>query len=86
MFMKLLDIGFGNTVNADRIIAIASADAAPIKRMISAAKEKNLAIDTTCGRKTKSVVIMDSGHVVMSAREADKLNEKVSTDGENEDE
>ena len=84
--MKLLDIGFGNTVNADRIIAIASADAAPIKRMISAAKEKNLAIDTTCGRKTKSVVIMDSGHVVMSAREADKLNEKVSTDGENEDE
>ena len=54
--------------------------------MISAAKEKNLAIDTTCGRKTKSVVIMDSGHVVMSAREADKLNEKVSTDGENEDE
>ena len=70
--MKLLDIGFGNTVNCDRVVAVVNADAAPIKRMIAAAKEKNLAIDTTCGRKTKSVVIMDSGHVVMSAKDAEK--------------
>ena len=84
--MKLLDVGFGNTVNADRIIAIAGADAAPVKRMISAAKEKNLAIDTTCGRKTKAVIIMDSGHVVMSAKEQDKLNEKAITIGDENDE
>ena len=84
--MKLLAVGFGNTVNADRIIAIAGADAAPVKRMISAAKEKNLAIDTTCGRKTKAVIIMDSGHVVMSAKEQDKLNEKAITIGDENDE
>lgn len=71
--MKLLDVGFGNTVNADRVIALVSADAAPTKRIISAAKENNLAIDTTCGRKTKSVLIMDSGHVVLSAKNAENL-------------
>lgn len=80
--MKLLDIGFGNTVSTDRVIAVVNADAAPIKRMIAAAKEKNLAIDTTCGRKTKSVVIMDSGHVVMSAKDTESLNEKMLKQGD----
>ena len=80
--MKLLDIGFGNTVSTDIVIAVVNADAAPIKRMIAAAKEKNLAIDTTCGRKTKSVVIMDSGHVVMSAKDTESLNEKMLKQGD----
>ena len=80
--MKLLDIGFGNTVNGDRVVAVVNADAAPIKRMIAAAKEKNLAIDTTCGRKTKSVVIMDSGHVVVSAKDTESLNEKMLKKGD----
>ncbi len=71
--MRLLDIGFGNMINSDRVIALVSAEAAPTKRIISAAREKNLAVDATCGKKTKSVFIMDSGHVVLSAKTPDRL-------------
>jgi len=67
--MKLIDIGYGNAINAGRIIAAVSADAAPVKRMISAAREKNLLVDATCGKKTKAVYIMDSGHVILSAKQ-----------------
>ncbi len=77
--MKLTDIGYGNLVNTDRIVAIVSADAAPTKRIIAAAKEKNLAIDATCGKKTKSVLIMDSGHIILSAKTAERID-KVSED------
>ena len=80
--MILLDIGFGNLVNADRIIAVTAADAAPAKRMISAAKEKNLAVDATCGRKTKSVIVMDSGHIILSAKETDRLARSAEKDEE----
>lgn len=80
--MKLIDVGFGNTVNSDRVIALAAADAAPLKRIIATAKEKNLAIDTTCGRKTKSVIIMDSGHVVLSAKDTDSITKKYSEDND----
>ncbi len=71
--MRLLDIGFGNMINSDRVIALVSAEAAPTKRIISAAREKNLAVDATCGKKTKSVFIMDSGHVVLSAKTPERL-------------
>ncbi len=71
--MRLLDIGYGNMINSDRVIALVSAEAAPTKRIISAAREKNLAVDATCGKKTKSVFIMDSGHVVLSAKTLDRL-------------
>ena len=64
--MKLLNIGFGNLVNADRIVSIVSPDAAPVKRMIQEAREKGLLIDATQGRKTASVITADSGHVVLS--------------------
>lgn len=60
-------------INSDRVIALVSADAAPTKRIISAAREKNLAVDATCGKKTKSVFIMDSGHVVLSAKTPERL-------------
>ena len=66
--MNLLEIGYGNSINAGRIIAVISAETAPAKRLISAAKEKNLLIDATCGKRTKSVYIMDSGHIILSAR------------------
>lgn len=75
--MKLLDIGYGNAVNADRIISVISADAAPSRRMIAAAKEKNTAVDATCGKKTKTVFIMDSGHIIMSAKEMESLSAKI---------
>ena len=66
--MKLLNIGFGNMVSGDRIIAIVSPDSAPIKRIIQDAKEQGMLIDATYGRRTKSVVVMDSDHVVLSAK------------------
>ena len=67
--MELLDIGYGNSINADKIIAVVSAEAAPVKRLVFAAKEKNLLVDATCGKKTKSVYVMESGHIVLSARD-----------------
>ncbi len=65
--MKLVNIGFGNIVSADRIIAIIGPDAAPIKRMVQEAKDNKMAIDATCGRKTRAIIITDSGHIIMSA-------------------
>lgn len=64
---KLIHIGFGNIVNIDKIIAIVGPDAAPIKRLVSKAKEDGLAIDATCGRKTKSVIVMENSRIVLSA-------------------
>jgi len=67
--MNLIDIGYGNAINGGRIIAVVSAEAAPVKRLITAAREKNLLVDATCGKKTKGVYVMDSGHVILSAKE-----------------
>lgn len=75
ILVKLIDIGYGNRINSDRIVAVIGADAAPAKRLVSVAKEKNSAIDATCGKKTKTVIVMDSGHIVMSAKEPDKISE-----------
>ncbi len=71
--MKLLNIGFGNMVSAERLIAVVSPDSAPIKRLIQESRERGMLIDATYGRKTASVFIMDSDHVVLSAIAADKL-------------
>ena len=60
-------IGFGNIVSANRIIAIVSPESAPIKRIVQEAKDDGKAIDATYGRRTRAVIIMDSGHVVLSA-------------------
>ena len=65
--MKLINIGFGNIVSADRIISIISPESAPIKRIIQEAKDSKMAIDATYGRRTRSVIIMDSGHIILSA-------------------
>ena len=64
--MKLVNIGFGNLVNAQRVIAVIAPDSAPVKRIIQDARDKGTLIDATFGRKTKTVLIMDSGHVVLS--------------------
>lgn len=64
---KFVHIGYGNMVNADRVDAIVSPDAAPIKRLVQNAKEKGVAVDATQGRKTKAVLIMSDGQVVLSA-------------------
>lgn len=65
--MKLLNIGFGNLVAENRIVAIVSPEAAPIKRMIQEAKENRTAVDATCGRRTRAVIITDSGHIILSS-------------------
>lgn len=65
--MQLINIGFGNIVSANRIIAIVSPESAPIKRIIQDAKDTKMAVDATYGRRTRAVVIMDSGHVILSA-------------------
>lgn len=64
---KLINVGFGNIVAAGRVIAIVAPDSAPIKRIISEARERGTLIDATYGRRTRAVVITDSGHVVLSA-------------------
>lgn len=64
--MRLINVGFGNSINADRVIAVISIDSAPSKRIIAKAKENNMLIDATQGRKTHSVIVMDSDHVVSS--------------------
>lgn len=81
--MQFINIGFGNIVQADRILAIISPDAAPTKRMIQEAKQKMLAIDATTGRKTRAVIIMDTGHIILSAVQPEtvisRLNKDVSS-------
>ena len=71
--MELVNIGFGNLIAAGRLIAVVSPDSAPIKRLIQETRDGGMLIDATYGRKTASVLIMDSDHVVLSAIAADKL-------------
>jgi len=65
--IKLINIGFGNIVAANRIISIISPESAPIKRIIQEAREKGMLIDATYGRRTRAVVVADSGHIILSA-------------------
>ena len=71
--MKLVGIGFGNLVSAERIISIMSPESAPIKRMIQDARERGLLIDASFGRSTKAVITMDSGNVILSALSPETL-------------
>ncbi|MCC8048151.1 MAG: DUF370 domain-containing protein [Oscillospiraceae bacterium] len=71
--MKLLNIGFGNMVSSQRIISIVSSESAPIRRIIQDTRERGLLIDATYGRRTRAVIIMDSGHVILSALTPDTL-------------
>ena len=78
--MKLVNIGFGNLVSAERLLTVVSPDSAPIKRLIQEAKERAMLIDASFGRKTRSVLVMDTDHVILSAippeTVAKRLNEK----------
>lgn len=64
---RFINVGFGNIVNVDKIVGIISPDAAPVKRMVQNAKDTGVAIDATCGRKTRAVLVMESGHLMLSA-------------------
>lgn len=93
--MKLINIGFGNIVSGDRIVAIVSPESAPIKRIVQEARDKGLLIDASCGRRTRSVIITDSDHVILSAIQTETIAGRatvkdeivdVKEDGEKENE
>ncbi len=91
--MKLINIGFGNIVSSERLVAVVSPESAPIKRMIQEARDRSMLIDATYGRRTRAVIIMDSDHVVLSAVQpttvANRLNnndEAILEEEEEEDE
>ena len=80
----LVNIGYGNIVNMDKVVGFIKADAAPIKRMVQVAKDNNLAIDATCGRKTKCILVMESGHIMLSALLPDTIENRVNELSTNE--
>ena len=83
--MKFINIGFGNMVSVDRIVSIVSPDSAPIKRLIQDSKDDGRAIDVTCGRKTRAVIITDSEHVILSALTTEKIARRLEGDTSSDD-
>ena len=75
--MQLVNIGFGNIVSAERIVAIVSPESAPIKRMVQEAKDNKTAVDATYGRRTRAVLIMDSGHIILSAVQPETVGGRI---------
>ncbi|HJB20271.1 MAG TPA: DUF370 domain-containing protein [Candidatus Fournierella merdavium] len=84
--MKLINIGFGNMVNASRLIAIVSPESAPIKRIVQEARDKGTLIDATYGRRTRAVIIMDSDHVILSAVQPETVANRLAVDDVEDDE
>ena len=79
MEKSLLNIGFGNTVVAERVIAIVGPNSAPMKRLKDEAREENRLVDATQGRRTRSIIVMDSNHVVLSAIQAETVSQRFAT-------
>ena len=77
---KMLNIGFGNTVVSDRVVAVVSPASAPMKRLREEAKVNSRLIDATQGRRTRSIIITDSNHVVLSAIQAETISQRMNTD------
>ncbi len=80
--MKLINIGFGNMINAQRLVAIVSPDSAPIKRIIQECKERGTLIDATQGRRTRAVIIMDSDHVILTYLQCETVANRLDSDQE----
>lgn len=76
MEQDLLNIGFGNTVVADRVVAIVSPSSAPMKRLKDQAREDNRLVDVTHGRRTRSIIVMDSNHIFLSAIQAETISQR----------
>ena len=80
--MKFINIGFGNMVAAERVVAVVSPDSAPIKRLIQDSKDSGRAIDVTCGKRTRAVIITDSEHVILSAVQPETVANRFEIDEE----
>lgn len=86
MTIKLINIGFGNIISANRMISIVSTESAPIKRMIQDARDRGMLIDATYGRRTRAVVVMDSDHIILSAVQPETVAHRLSVKEEIMDE
>ena len=84
--MKFINVGFGNMVAADRVVALANPDSAPIKRLIQDSKDDGRAIDVTCGRRTRAVIITDSDHVILSAIQTETIANRLDSSVQSDDE
>ena len=84
--MRFINVGYNNMVSADKIVALVSFDSAPSKRLVQDSKDSGRAVDCTGGKKTRSVVIMNSGHVILSSLEAEKLAARASGEKDEEGE
>ena len=82
--MTLLNIGFGNMVSSERIVSIVSPEAAPVKRLVQDARDAGMVIDASCGKKTLSVILTDSDHVILSKLRPQKLREAINSNDERE--
>ena len=78
--MKLINIGYGNMVAESRVVCIVSPDSAPVKRIIQEARDRGMCIDATYGRKTQSVIVTDSDHVILSALSTESISGKMEKD------
>ena len=78
--MKLINIGYGNMVSSEKLFAVVSPAAAPVKRIVQEAKAKGLAVDATCGRKCKAVIVTESDHIVMSALSPEAISNRTEED------
>ena len=83
--MKLVNIGFGNMVSVQRLLTVISPDAAPVKRLIQEARDRGMLIDASYGRKTKSVLVMDTDHVILSYLEPKTIAARISNSEEEEE-
>lgn len=81
--MELLNIGFGNYISSDKIIAVVCPDSAPIRRTISESRKKGLLIDATQGRKTRAVIFTDSGHVILSGVQTESVANRMNRKNDN---
>lgn len=85
MNLKLINIGFGNVVSANRIISIVSPESAPIKRIITVARDENKLVNATYGRRTRAVIVTDSDHVILSAVQPETVGGRIDNDDMNGD-
>ena len=84
--MRLINIGFGNLVSAQRLLSVISPDSAPVKRLVQEARDRGMLIDASFGRKTKSVLVMDTDHVILSALEPKTIANRFQNDNQDDDE
>lgn len=82
---KLINIGFGNSIVSDRIVAIVSPSSAPMKRLKDEAREHQRLVDATHGRRTRSIIVTDSNHIVLSAVQADTIGQRFAGDGQSKE-